>query len=326
MNDYCSQTIAIDKTKRMEWKNFYENSIHSEDALKNDLINQIDRICPGFKYLIDFEWEVEKGYSNKGKGDLIFGSDYGVYLIIETKFLHPGSGRNARVHKHDARHKVREQAKRYREYATERFGIEAKVIGATFTNEDDKIYFIDDDDQKTAKLVANGFRNPILDFMDFMVSLFIVFISLYLFEKFALFYLACVFFYMILLYGDVVYVLILMVIVVSLVVSFYVLPEADDHDRQISMLFAVKQTQKSIITALRASHSHFRNTYYYFQYNTTYSTLVKIKGFHCYSEAICNALDLKPVNFEIVSSLYDKMSLILLSLFLNQFMNTYNLF
>ncbi|RHZ45600.1 hypothetical protein Glove_668g23 [Diversispora epigaea] len=113
-------------------------------GLKDYLIDRIDGICPGFKYLIDFDWEVEKGYSNKGKGDLIFGSDDGVYLIIETKFLHPGSGRNARVHRHDNKRKAKEQAKKYREHATFRFGVEAKVIGATFTNEDYQIHFLDD--------------------------------------------------------------------------------------------------------------------------------------------------------------------------------------
>ncbi|CAG8559918.1 10961_t:CDS:2 [Acaulospora colombiana] len=74
MNNYLQ---GIDKRK--EWKNFYEHSNpkHPEDIVKNVLIEQIDIICPGFKYLIDFDWEAERGYSDKGKGDLIFGSDYG---------------------------------------------------------------------------------------------------------------------------------------------------------------------------------------------------------------------------------------------------------
>ncbi|RHZ86405.1 hypothetical protein Glove_51g38 [Diversispora epigaea] len=190
----------LDKNKRNEWKIFYENSIHPEDDVKNVLINQTNRICPGFKYLMDFEWEVEKGHANEGKGDLIFGSDYGIYLIIETKFLHPGSGKTAQVSRHNAKHKVKEQAKRYRELATEIFkglGVEFKVIGATFTNEDDQIYFLDDDDKKIAELVAKEFRNPIFVFMDWMFSLCIV--SLCLFGMFGLFYLFSVFLYKIIL-------------------------------------------------------------------------------------------------------------------------------
>ncbi|CAG8436677.1 9013_t:CDS:2 [Diversispora eburnea] len=129
----------IDEDRRKEWKIVYENSMHPvnvfskhlEDELKNELIDRIDRICPVFKYLIDFEWEVKK------------------------------SGRNARVNRHDDKHKVKEQAKRYKKYATERFGIEVKVIGATYTNEDYRIYFLDNDDKKIAELVANGKKDSI---------------------------------------------------------------------------------------------------------------------------------------------------------------------
>ncbi|CAG8505776.1 6156_t:CDS:2 [Acaulospora morrowiae] len=148
MNNYLQ---SIDK--REEWKNFYKysNPKHPEDEVKNVLIDRIDVICPGFEYLVDFDWEVERGYSNKGKGDLIFGSDCGVYLIVETKSLHPGSGRTAQVSRHNSRHKVKEQANRYREIAIRRFGINAKVIGATFTNEDYQIHFLDDYDEQIAK-------------------------------------------------------------------------------------------------------------------------------------------------------------------------------
>ncbi|CAG8509357.1 11949_t:CDS:2 [Ambispora gerdemannii] len=144
---------TIDQGKRRHWKEFYACSRHQEDELKNYLINRIHRICPGFKYLIDFEWEVK---SKRGKGDLIFGSDYGVYLIIETKFLNTESGKTAQVSRHDARLKVKEQAERYKEIATERFYAEAvKIIGATFTNEDNKIHFLDGD-EKIARFVSEA--------------------------------------------------------------------------------------------------------------------------------------------------------------------------
>ncbi|CAJ0746877.1 23241_t:CDS:1, partial [Entrophospora sp. SA101] len=147
--------ISIDKEKRRDWKGFYARSTHPEHEIKNYLIDNIHKICPGFKYLVDFEWEIEEGHPNKGKGDLIFGSDYKTYLTIETKSLHTGSGKTAQVSRHNARRRVKEQAERYNEFATKRFGVEVvDVIGATFTNEDYRIHFLDDNDKRIARSVA----------------------------------------------------------------------------------------------------------------------------------------------------------------------------
>ncbi|CAH1763284.1 13897_t:CDS:2 [Entrophospora sp. SA101] len=154
----------IDKEKRRDWKGFYARSTHPEHEIKNYLIDNIHKICPGFKYLVDFEWEIEEGHPNKGKGDLIFGSDYKTYLTIETKSLHTGSGKTAQVSRHNARRRVKEQAERYNEFATKRFGVEVvDVIGATFTNEDYRIHFLDDNDKRIARSVAKElFPLPVL--------------------------------------------------------------------------------------------------------------------------------------------------------------------
>jgi len=39
-----------------------------------------------FKFVFDYEWEVEPGLSNKGKGDLIFTDGDNNFLIVECKF------------------------------------------------------------------------------------------------------------------------------------------------------------------------------------------------------------------------------------------------
>src|SRR5947207_871331 len=96
---------TIDKSKRKEWKEIYASLRHPEDDVKNSIINNLHRICPGFKYLVDFEWKV----SNRAKENLIFGSDFGVYLIIETRSFHTGSGRSrtAQVFRSNAKRRVK---------------------------------------------------------------------------------------------------------------------------------------------------------------------------------------------------------------------------
>src|SRR5581483_4771099 len=150
-NSLRANLLTIDKRKRKVWNEFYASSDHPEDVVKDHLINKIHKIYPGFKYLIDFKWE-DEGYTDKGRGNLIFGSDYGIHLIIETMALHTGN-------EGAAQDKVKIQATRYREYAAKNFGSESKVIGATciFTNIDFQIHFLEDN-ENIAKLDARGER------------------------------------------------------------------------------------------------------------------------------------------------------------------------
>lgn len=46
-----------------------------------------------FKYLYDYEWEVEPGLTNKGKGDLIFTDGKSSFLIVECKTKNSGEVR-----------------------------------------------------------------------------------------------------------------------------------------------------------------------------------------------------------------------------------------
>ncbi|CAI2177437.1 552_t:CDS:2 [Funneliformis geosporum] len=133
---FIQRLKRLDEEKRMEWKQKYNNSphsIHSIDGEKNHLINNIDKILPGFNYLIDFELFV------------IFGSKYGVYIMIETK----KHDKNARLSRNVARNNFKNQAKKFKQFAKEEFIV--KVIEAYYTNE--KLTFVDRQDRKIAEII-----------------------------------------------------------------------------------------------------------------------------------------------------------------------------
>jgi len=141
----------LDKEKRRSWVQNYNGS-HSEERMKNDLINNIDKILPGFNYLVDFEWDVNENYHHYGVGDLIFGSKYGVYISIETKWLNTNSGKSARASRNYARNEVKTQAERYRRLAQDKFMV--KVIGASYTNDaENTIQFVNDQDAEIAEII-----------------------------------------------------------------------------------------------------------------------------------------------------------------------------
>jgi hypothetical protein len=148
---YLRNLRRLDKEKRREWDQ-KRNIYHPEERMKNDLINNIDKIFPGFNYLVDFEWCVNEDYSHYGVGDLVFGSDYGVYIVIETKWLNTNAGKTAQVSRNIARNKVKYQATTYKQFAQEKFAL--KVIGASVTNDsENSIQFVDDQDKRIALII-----------------------------------------------------------------------------------------------------------------------------------------------------------------------------
>ncbi|RIA80460.1 hypothetical protein C1645_866802 [Glomus cerebriforme] len=151
--------VRLDEEKRRLWNQNF-NGNHSEEIMKNDLINNIDIILPGFNYLIDFEWKANESYYHYGVGDLIFGSDYGVYIVIETKWLNMNSGKS--VARNHARNEVKTQAKRYRQFAQEKFTV--KVIGSSYTNDtvNNAIQFVDSQDEEIAKFITNYYNGSVL--------------------------------------------------------------------------------------------------------------------------------------------------------------------
>ncbi len=144
-----------DKRTRKEWEKHYEED-HPEYIMKNELIKKTKKI--GFNYFIDFEWNTEQDNHHYGSGDLIFGSDYGVYIIIETEWLNKKDSAHARRSRIDARNKVKHQAQIYKQFAEEKFKNKAiKVIGASYTN-DSKLRFVDNQDEEIAKMIEKHYR------------------------------------------------------------------------------------------------------------------------------------------------------------------------
>lgn len=148
---YVKNLRRLDKEKRREWDQ-NRNTYHPEERMKNDIINNIGKIFPGFNYLIDFEWCVNEDNLHYGVGDLIFGSDYGVYIVIETKWLNTNTGKTAQVSRNISRNKVKYQAITYKQYAQEKLAL--KVIGASATNDaENAIQFVDDQDKRIALII-----------------------------------------------------------------------------------------------------------------------------------------------------------------------------
>ncbi|CAB4412205.1 unnamed protein product [Rhizophagus irregularis] len=129
---YVRNLKRIDREKRREWdqnKNIY----HPEEKMKNYLINNIDKIFPVLIILL-------------------ISNDYGVYIVIETKWLNTNTGKTAQVSRNIARNKVKYQSITYKKYAQEKFTL--KVIGASVTNdEENAIHFVDNQDERIASII-----------------------------------------------------------------------------------------------------------------------------------------------------------------------------
>jgi hypothetical protein len=145
----------IDKEKRNDWAQ--NNDINNpEEGLKRLLINPIGltMVIPGFNYLVDILWDNEDH-----KNGLIFGSDYGIYLTVETQWLNPNCGQRAKRLRNDARINVKERARRLKGFAIAKYGNDAiKIIGASYTNdnENEKLQFVDNQDKEIAKIIENA--------------------------------------------------------------------------------------------------------------------------------------------------------------------------
>ena len=115
-------------------KSLTDKMVNSELSLQQQLIREVDKRLP-YTNLFAQEWEVLRGCSHLGKGDLVFKRPgFQEYLVVEVKYLRPGSGRAARNKRNAARRKVVEQALRYGA-AFKRRHPDADVEIATYTNE-----------------------------------------------------------------------------------------------------------------------------------------------------------------------------------------------
>ncbi len=72
-----------------------------------------EEILMKYRYIIGYEWDVVKGMTQYGVGDLLFTDGKDHYLVMEVKKLSIFSGRNQCVARRKARRKVEEQAQHY---------------------------------------------------------------------------------------------------------------------------------------------------------------------------------------------------------------------
>ncbi|RGB30437.1 hypothetical protein C1646_817931 [Rhizophagus diaphanus] len=128
--------------KIKEWKENYDID-HSEDILRNSIIDNIKDLLPGFNYFVDFKWSYNDDNDNNYSiceneiGDLVFRSEYGgIYLVIETKWLNNNHGDKAKKARIDGINEVKERTLKYKELAKKRFN--DIVIGISYTNEKGK--------------------------------------------------------------------------------------------------------------------------------------------------------------------------------------------
>lgn len=92
----------------------WDNEPGSEFNLVRKLVMQGHPLLEPFPYLVDYEWEVEGGFSDEGRGDLVFSDGQGNYATVEVKVVQGGrrggSGSTTRNARRKKRRKVEAQA------------------------------------------------------------------------------------------------------------------------------------------------------------------------------------------------------------------------
>lgn len=86
-------------------------------------------------YVFDYEWEVESGHSNLGRGDLVLTNGAGTFAVVEVKFIDDREGSTARTKRTKSRSKVQSQARQYARALAESLGGHAVVRAYAYTNE-----------------------------------------------------------------------------------------------------------------------------------------------------------------------------------------------
>lgn len=85
-----------------------------EFRVKRSLAIEGHEALSSFPYLVDDEWEISLGQTNKGRGDLVFTDGRGNWATVETKWIDGGtdggSGKTRRGSRRKKRRKVEEQA------------------------------------------------------------------------------------------------------------------------------------------------------------------------------------------------------------------------
>ncbi len=88
-----------------------------EFLLARQLVREGHELLLHFPLLVDYEWEVAEGFSQLGRGDLVFSDGEGDFAVVEVKHVEGGrwggTGRNRRTSMRKKRRKVEEQALGY---------------------------------------------------------------------------------------------------------------------------------------------------------------------------------------------------------------------
>lgn len=125
-----------------EGRNWDENN---EYVLKRKLVLNSKQLIPNYPYVIEDEWEVEPGRTDKGRGDLIFTDGISCFAVIEVKWIDiESAGRNGSTKRESNRKKrrtVQDQAisyaNIYAKLALSKLATVKQVEAFMFTNERD---------------------------------------------------------------------------------------------------------------------------------------------------------------------------------------------
>ncbi len=108
-----------------------------EFGLIQRLVRDRHPLLEGFPFLVDHEWEVARGRSQDGRGDLLFTNGEGGYAVVEAKWLDfESTGKTAKRRRTKHRGKVFEQAFHYAEQCWMTFDDAQTVDAMTLTNEE----------------------------------------------------------------------------------------------------------------------------------------------------------------------------------------------
>lgn len=107
---------------------------NDEYLIKQQFVQSSIILLPEYPYLIEDEWEVETGQSNKGKGDLVFASEYFCFAVVEIKYIDlKSTGHTYSTRRTAKRQAVKNQAVNYAATYARRYL--QNVEAFTFTNE-----------------------------------------------------------------------------------------------------------------------------------------------------------------------------------------------
>ena len=128
--------LAVDAALRAEFAEADGTCGDGERQLKCDVVLRPPALLAPFGLLVSDEWEPIPGWSQGGRGDLVFTDGRGRYAVVEVKWMaRLYAGPSQRKRRNRKRGKVKEQARAYAEYVlgTRADAIEVRMM--TYTND-----------------------------------------------------------------------------------------------------------------------------------------------------------------------------------------------